>query len=87
MSLKTVVMTGASTGIGRATTKFFLIKDSKFLGSVRRLSDGDRLSTTFGRDFILLLKDVTDATAVHRAAAQVGENLGRQNLAGLVNNA
>ncbi len=88
MSAKqSVVITGASTGIGWATTKVLLDNDFRVFGTVRKQSDADRLQAEFGRDFVPLLADVTDEQAVERAAAQVGPLLGRERLAGLVNNA
>ena len=88
MSVKqSVVITGASTGIGWATAKVLLGKGFRVFGTVRKQSDADRLSAEFGQDFVPLLADVTDEAAVRQAAARVGEMLGRGRLAGLVNNA
>lgn len=84
---QSVVITGASTGIGWATTKVLLDAGFRVFGTVRKQSDADRLQEEFGPDFVPLLADVTDQQAVNHAAAQVGELLGRGRLAGLVNNA
>ena len=84
---QSVVITGASTGIGWATTKVLLDAGFRVFGTVRKQSDADRLQEEFGRDFVPLLADVTDQQAVKHAAAQVGELLGGGRLAGLVNNA
>jgi NAD(P)-dependent dehydrogenase (short-subunit alcohol dehydrogenase family) len=84
---KSVVITGASTGIGWATAKVLLGKGFRVFGTVRKQSDADRLSAEFGRDFVPLLADVTDEAAVRQAAVHVGEMLGGERLAGLVNNA
>lgn len=84
---RSVVITGASTGIGWATVKFLLGKGFRVFGTVRKQSDADRLSADFGKDFVPLLADVTDEAAVYQAAAQVREMLGTEKLAGLVNNA
>ncbi|ADW71243.1 SDR family oxidoreductase [Granulicella tundricola] len=88
MSAKqSVVLTGASTGIGWATAKVLLDKGFRVFGTVRKQSDADRLSAEFGKDFVPLLADVTDEAAVQQAATLVGEMLGKERLAGLVNNA
>ena len=88
MSTKqSVVITGASTGIGWATAKVLLGKGFRVFGMVRKQSDADRLSSEFGKDFLPLLADVTDETAVWQAVAQVGAMLNGERLAGLVNNA
>ena len=84
---QSVVITGASTGIGWATAKVLLDKGFRVFGTVRKQSDADRLSVEFGSDFVPLLADVTNEAAVQQAAAKVGEMLGRARLAGLVNNA
>ncbi len=82
-----VVITGASTGIGWATARMLLDKSFKVFGTVRKQADADRLQAEFGPGFVPLLADVTDEAAVQKAAGQVGEMLGRDRLAGLVNNA
>jgi NAD(P)-dependent dehydrogenase (short-subunit alcohol dehydrogenase family) len=84
---RSVVITGASTGIGWATAKFLLGKGFRVFGTVRKQSDADRLMAEFGPDFVPLLADVTDEAAVRQAAQRVGEMLGGETLAGLVNNA
>jgi NAD(P)-dependent dehydrogenase (short-subunit alcohol dehydrogenase family) len=84
---QSVVITGVSTGIGWATAKVLLGKGFRVFGTVRKQTDADRLSAEFGKDFVPLLADVTDEAAVRQAAARVGEMLGGERLAGLVNNA
>ncbi|WP_263383628.1 SDR family oxidoreductase [Granulicella arctica] len=84
---QSVVITGASTGIGWATAKFLLGKGFRVFGTVRTQRDADRLQADFGVDFVALLADVTDEASVRRAAERVGEMLGGGRLAGLVNNA
>ncbi len=87
MTTKSVVVTGASTGIGRGIADVLVQKGFKVFGTVRKQSDADRLQAEFGAAFTPLLMDVTDQPAVARAAHQVREYLGRSNLAGLINNA
>jgi hypothetical protein len=84
---KSVVVTGASTGIGWAISKELLDRGFEVYGTVRKSADADRLQTEFGTNFFPLLLDVTDESAVRSAAAQVKERLGQATLAGLVNNA
>jgi hypothetical protein len=84
---KSVVVTGASTGIGWAISKVLLARNFQVYGTVRKPADAARLRTEFGRDFFPLLLDVTDESAVRSAAEQVKERLGHATLAGLVNNA
>ncbi|HEY1837861.1 MAG TPA: SDR family oxidoreductase [Rhizomicrobium sp.] len=85
--MKSVVVTGASTGIGWGCVKVLIGKGFRVFGSVRKQADADRLSKEFGASFTPLLFDITDTAAVKRGADQVAAALGNETLAGLVNNA
>src|SRR5271170_3060003 len=85
--MQSVVITGASTGIGWATAKLLLDKGFRVFGSIRKQADADRLKSEFGSNFIPLLFDVTDEAAVLAAAREVRAALSGETLAGLVNNA
>ncbi|MBW5437881.1 SDR family oxidoreductase [Bradyrhizobium canariense] len=85
--MRSVVITGASTGIGWAIAKFLVGRGYRVFGSVRKQADADRLMGEFGANFTPLLFDVTDEAAVLAAARKVREALGGETLAGLVNNA
>jgi NAD(P)-dependent dehydrogenase (short-subunit alcohol dehydrogenase family) len=85
--MRSVVITGASTGIGWATAKLLLDRGFRVFGSVRKAADADRLKSEFGANFTPLLFDVTDEAAVLAAAREVRAALGGETLAGLVNNA
>ena len=84
--MRSVVVTGASTGIGWATTKLLLDRGFRVFGSVRRQADAERLRREFGANFIPLLFDVTEEAAVLAAAREVRTALGGETLAGLINN-
>jgi len=85
--MQSVVITGASTGIGWATAKLLLDRGFRVFGSVRKQADADRLKEQFGASFTPLLFDVTDEAAVLAAARQVRAALNGETLMGLVNNA
>jgi NAD(P)-dependent dehydrogenase (short-subunit alcohol dehydrogenase family) len=85
--MQSVVITGASTGIGWATAKLLLDRGFRVFGSVRKQADADRLGSEFGANFTPLLFDVTDEAAVLAAARQVRAALDGETLSGLVNNA
>ena len=85
--MRSVVITGASTGIGWATAKLLLDRGFRVFGSVRKQADADRLKREFGANFTPLLFDVTDEAAVLAAAREVRAALAGETLAGLVNNA
>src|SRR6202051_847022 len=85
--MQSVVITGASTGIGWATSKLLLDRGFRVFGSVRKQADADRLKTEFGANFTPLLFDVTDEALVLAAAREVRAALNGETLFGLVNNA
>ena len=49
--MRSVVITGASTGIGWATAKLLLDRGFRVFGSVRKPADADRLKTRIRRQF------------------------------------
>jgi NAD(P)-dependent dehydrogenase (short-subunit alcohol dehydrogenase family) len=85
--MKSVVVTGASTGIGEATARVLTLAGMRVFGSVRREADGERLRAELGSSFVPLLFDVTDQPAIAAAADQVARALNGETLFGLVNNA
>ena len=85
--MKSVVVTGVSTGIGWGVTKILIAKGFRVFGSVRQAADAERLTREFGDRFQPLIFDVTDEAAVAAAAQTVRTALEGQSLAGLVNNA
>lgn len=85
--MRSVVITGTSTGIGWGTAKVLIANGFRVFGSVRKTVHAERLATEFGPNFVPLLFDVTDEAAVKAAASQVRTMLAGETLAGLVNNA
>ena len=85
--MRSVVVTGVSTGIGWGAAKVLVKRGFQVFGSVRKQADADRLKAEFGANFTPLIFDITDWAAVAAGAAQVRAALGGQRLAGLVNNA
>lgn len=85
--MKSVVVTGVSSGIGRSIAKFLVAQGVQVFGSVRRAKDGDRLSAELGELFKPLVFDVTDEAMVAEAADVVRVALQGHTLWGLVNNA
>lgn len=84
---KSAVVTGASTGIGRAITETLIGAGWRVFGSVRKEEDAADLQAALGENYTPLLFDVTDPDAIASAANVVREALGGHTLAGLVNNA
>jgi NAD(P)-dependent dehydrogenase (short-subunit alcohol dehydrogenase family) len=85
--MKSVVVTGASTGIGWGCVKVLIADGFRVFGSVRKEADAARLSKEFGANFTPLMFDVTDEAAVAAGAQTVERALEGETLFGLVNNA
>src|SRR3954447_13333787 len=85
--MRSVVVTGVSTGIGWGTAKVLIGHGLHVFGSVRKQADADRLAQEFGSAFTPLLFDITDEPASQAAALLVRERLAGEKLFGLVNNA
>lgn len=82
-----VVVTGASTGIGRACALRMAEKGFDVFAGVRKPEDGESLRAEGGERITPLILDVTDKDTIAAAAATVREAVGDRGLAGLVNNA
>jgi NAD(P)-dependent dehydrogenase (short-subunit alcohol dehydrogenase family) len=85
--MRSIVITGTSTGIGYGAAKVLIARGFRVFGSVRKAADADRVTAALGANFVPLVFDVTDEAAVNAAALEVGATLKGEALAGLVNNA
>jgi NAD(P)-dependent dehydrogenase (short-subunit alcohol dehydrogenase family) len=80
----TVLITGASTGIGKAAALYLAQKGWQVLAGVRKVADAEALRRESLQNLIPLYLDITDQTQIKNAVevvSQVGD------LTGLVNNA
>ena len=84
---RAIVVTGASTGIGRAGVSKAVREGAHVFASVRKQTDADSWAGEFGEAVTPILFDVTDEAAVRAGAAKVAQALGMRRLLGLVNNA
>lgn len=82
--MKTIIVTGASAGIGRATAELFL-EHGWTVGLLARSADVLEAMASEHANAIPLVADVTDAEAVERATATFTEKTGRLDV--LFNNA
>ena len=82
-----VVVTGASTGIGRATALLLDRKGYRVFAGIRKQADADELSRTGSDRLTPIAIDVADEQSIASAGQQVAEALGDHGLVGLVNNA
>jgi NAD(P)-dependent dehydrogenase (short-subunit alcohol dehydrogenase family) len=84
---KGVVITGASTGIGRACTLHLAENGVRVFAGVRNESDGVALQQESSGDVVPVLIDVTCTDTIAAARQRIADAVGDVGLAGLVNNA
>ena len=82
-----VLLTGASTGIGRATALYLDQLGYTVFAGVRREQDGVELQKKASERLKPIILDVTKPNDIAHALAVVGQACGDAGLAGLVNNA
>src|ERR1700728_4882747 len=82
-----VLITGSSTGIGRACAIHLAELGFQILAGVRAEADGKSLEADGGANVKPVIIDVTDSASIARAAALAREICGDSGLLGLVNNA
>jgi NAD(P)-dependent dehydrogenase (short-subunit alcohol dehydrogenase family) len=81
------LLTGASSGIGRATALLLDRNGFQVFAGVRRSEHGEVLRQQASERLTPILLDVTDPHSIEAAARTVSDALGGRALAGLVNNA
>ncbi len=85
--MPSALVTGASTGIGRATTLRLDAAGWRVFAGVRRDADADSLREEGSERLAPLILDVTDAGQIDAAAERIAGETGAAGLDGLVNNA
>ena len=84
---RTVVITGASTGIGEACALHLDQLGFRVFAGVRKEIDGEALKRKGSERLQPLLLDITEGRSIAAAAATVREAVGEAGVYGLVNNA
>jgi NAD(P)-dependent dehydrogenase (short-subunit alcohol dehydrogenase family) len=84
---RTVVITGASTGIGAACAIHLDRLGYRVFAGVRKTEDGLALQKDCSDQLVPIELDVTDLATIQKAHALVSESTGSDGLYGLINNA
>jgi len=79
------VITGASSGIGRACALLLVREGFEVFAGVRRPEDGEKLVIEAGNRLMPLIIDVTDVESIAAAAKEVTARLQERGLDSLVN--
>lgn len=82
-----ILITGTSTGVGRAAALLLDKKGYHIFAAVRREKDAESLKESASENLTPILMDVTKAEEIKFAADIVSKAVGDQGLLGLVNNA
>ena len=82
-----VVITGASTGIGRACALSLDALGFRVFAGVRKAGDGESLRRASSARLTPIFIDVTDEQSISAAAESVSREVGDAALVGLINNA
>jgi NAD(P)-dependent dehydrogenase (short-subunit alcohol dehydrogenase family) len=85
--MPTVVITGASKGIGRATALHLDRKGFTVFAGVRSTADGDSLCKEASPRLQPIVLDITNTAHIAQAAETVRKVVGNNGLDGLINNA
>ena len=85
--MRSVLITGASTGIGRATALRLDAGGWRVFAGVRKEEDAAALREAGSQRLEPLMLDVTEADQIAAAAQRIGAEVGEGGLDGLVNNA
>ena len=86
-NIRAVLVTGASSGIGRECALRLASSGFRVFAGVRKNEDGERLKAEASGSVTPVLLDVTDSVSIANAAQSISRGLDTGGLHGLVNNA
>src|SRR5436190_6376434 len=87
VNTKTVVISGASSGIGKATALHLAARGFYVIAGVRRQEDGKRLESEAGGRLKAIQLDISDSASIEAARNRIQEITGSSGILGLFNNA
>lgn len=82
-----VVVTGSSTGIGKACALYLAKSGFSVIAAVRKMEDAEKLKGVAGSNLVGIQLDIADSDSIAAAAKKIAEITGESGLAGIVNNA
>jgi NAD(P)-dependent dehydrogenase (short-subunit alcohol dehydrogenase family) len=85
--MESILITGTSTGIGRATTLHLDKLGYRVFAGVRKDEDAEALKREASENLVPLMIDMNDTDSMENAFNQVSALAGSEGLAGLMNNA
>jgi NADP-dependent 3-hydroxy acid dehydrogenase YdfG len=83
--MKTWLITGTSTGLGKVLTEKLLAKGDRVVATVRKADALDELKEKYAENLLVAVLDVTDTAAIKRVVDQAFADLGQIDV--VVNNA
>ncbi|MGD0770619.1 MAG: SDR family oxidoreductase [Tepidisphaeraceae bacterium] len=87
MGERFVLVTGSSTGIGKACALYLAKRGFSVIAGVRRGEDAKNLELIAGGNLQGILLDIADSGSIGAAAKRIAQITGESGLAGIVNNA
>ena len=75
--MKTWLITGTSTGLGRTLTEKLLAKGDRVVATVRKADALDELKRTFPENLWVFVLDVTDTEAIKNVISKAFNDLGQ----------
>jgi NAD(P)-dependent dehydrogenase (short-subunit alcohol dehydrogenase family) len=82
-----ILVTGSSTGIGKACALYLAKSGFSVIAGVRKMEDAKKLELAAGSNLVGIQLDIADSDSIAAAAAKIAEITGESGLAGIVNNA
>jgi NAD(P)-dependent dehydrogenase (short-subunit alcohol dehydrogenase family) len=82
-----VLVTGSSTGIGKACALHLVKNGFSVIAGVRKMEDAEKLELVAGSNLVGIQLDIADSESIAAAAKKIVEMTGESGLAGIVNNA
>jgi NAD(P)-dependent dehydrogenase (short-subunit alcohol dehydrogenase family) len=82
-----ILITGSSTGIGKACALHLAKNGFSVIAGVRKIDDAKKLEALAGSKVQGIQLDIADSDSISMAAVKIAEITGESGLAGIVNNA